>query len=330
MVALGGWFDVRALMSAPWYPDERVYLAAGWAYVHGDLTTNREHPPLGKFLIGVTELATGRGPEARVVDLVASLVTGVLVALIVYRLYGRWAGLCGLAAWTLLPHRVQPDVMRFDTLLFLDPLMVAFAVGALYAALRRHPVIAGVLIGAAAATKVPGALYLPAALVLCDRGRARLALSAVGAFAAAYVPYGLGAPGALAYMLRFQLGAAASGHRVLVAGHLEQHAPWWSHLSWQWHALGTTAAVVVAVTAAAGVATMQQRRVSVGLALAVVAPVTALSAFGVKLPYYYFDWAAPLTLLSVAGAVMTSVWCRRWLVGAVRVPVLAEQGPANR
>lgn len=305
LAALGAalWLNVAHLGVATWRYDELVYRDAGWAYVHGNLMPNREHPPLGKYLIGVVELALGRGTDIRVVAVVASLVTGAVLAAFAWRLAGRFAALVAFAAWTLLPHAVQGGVLRLDRFLFLDPLMVAWATAALYAAYRRRPWLAGLLLGAAVATKVPGALYLPAVLLLVGASWWRTVLGGLAAFAAAYAPYGTRALDALRYMVDFQDSAAAHGHPVLVDGHRYLHAPWWSHLWWQWQAYEGVGCALLVVGALAAVALVADRRTTVALALAVVVPLGALSVHGVKLPYYFYDWQPPLTLLAVVGLV---------------------------
>lgn len=297
------WLNLANLGVPTWRYDELVYRDAGWAYLHGNLTSNREHPPLGKYLIGVVELAAGRGTDIRVVAVVASLVTGAILAAFAWRLAGRLAAAVALAAWTLLPHAVQGGVVRLDRFLFLDPLMAAWATGALYLAYRRRPWLAGLLLGAAVATKVPGALYLPGVLVLVGAAWWRALAAAVAAFAAAYAPYGTGALDALRYMVDFQDSAAAHGHPVLVAGHHYLHAPWWSHLWWQWQAYDGVGCAVLVVAAVATVGLVPDRRTTLALVLAVLVPLAALSAHGVKLPYYFYDWQPPLTLLAAVGLV---------------------------
>nr|WP_181025651.1 hypothetical protein [Rathayibacter rathayi] len=47
------------LSAANVFSDEPVYLAAGWDYLHGDVSANREHPPVAKYLIGLAQVLLG-------------------------------------------------------------------------------------------------------------------------------------------------------------------------------------------------------------------------------------------------------------------------------
>lgn len=291
------WVNLSALTVPSWLVDELTYRDAGWSYLHGNLTPNREHPPLAKYLIGLAELVVGRGPQVRVVAVLASLTTAAVLAAFATRLAGRWAGLGAFAAWALLPHG-DP---RLDQLLFLDVVMAAFATGALYAAWRRHPWLAGILLGAAAASKPPGILVAPAVLVLAGARWKPVLPAAAAAGLAAYAPYGTAIPATIRYLLVFQHHLSAVGHPVRVAGQVYRYPPWWSHLWWQWSNLTPPVFTVLVGAAVVGAVMCRPRRLGVGLALAVLVPFAALSYYPVKLPYYYYDWQPQLTLLAVLG-----------------------------
>ncbi len=162
-------------------------------------TVHTIYPPVaeGWFLLG-----HALGGTVRVMQLLG-LLLAVAVTVVLLRMLGErrapayWAGLwawCpGVAIWSVNDAHV-------DTLGVLLMLL-----GLAVAATARRPLLAGVLLGAAAAAKLVPALALPGALA-DRRGRWRIALGAGGAFLLSYLPYvvlsGVGVIGYLPGYLR--------------------------------------------------------------------------------------------------------------------------------
>jgi hypothetical protein len=145
-------------------------------------TVHTIYPPVaeGWFLLG-----HALGGTVRVMQvlglLLAVVVGGVLLRMLrARRAPAYWAGLwawCpGVAIWSVNDAHV-------DTLGVLLMLL-----GLAVAAGGRRPLLAGVLLGGAAAAKLIPALVLPGALA-DRRGRWRIALGAGGAFLLSYLPY---------------------------------------------------------------------------------------------------------------------------------------------
>jgi 4-amino-4-deoxy-L-arabinose transferase-like glycosyltransferase len=177
-----------ALRLAPWghnrfLEDEALYATWGLQIATGaDPMLDEEpvdKPPLHPYMLALSFLlsalpgpsGTGPGHEtaARLPSLLASVAGLALVYALVEALYGeRWTGL--LAALLLA---LSPYDLLFASTAFTDPLMVAWVLGALLAAAKSRPGLAGLLCGLAAVTKQQGLFFLPLiiALALLARGR---------------------------------------------------------------------------------------------------------------------------------------------------------------
>ena len=157
-----------ALRLAPWghnrfLEDEALYATWGLQIATGaDPMLDDEpvdKPPLHPYMLALSFLlsalpgpsGTGPGHEtaARLPSLLASLTGIALLYALVQALYGeRWTGL--LAALLLA---LSPYDLLFASTAFTDPLLVAWVLGALLAAAKSRPGLAGLLSGLAATTK---------------------------------------------------------------------------------------------------------------------------------------------------------------------------------
>ena len=330
----------HALGAGPWLTDEPVYRDAGVLYVQQhDFSFNQEHPPLGKYLIGVSQYAFGHSEWAtRLPAALATLATGILLALLVARAIGQVPAMATFAAWTLLPQPYSAfDISRAA---YLDTIMVAFTTFGLYAAWRwresaswRWATAAGVSMGLASATKLSALSLAPAVLVLLpnreglERRLKQLALGvAAGCFAflVTYAPFGAsGAVRAIDHMLRFQLGHGKRGHRVLVDGRIYRHPPWWAQASWLWDASHIT--MLLMVVSVLLVPFLVRRRISALLLTATLFP-AALMAFvsPILLPHWMYVWAPTMAALIGIAIGVSLTRGRAWLpVGLVLAAALA-------
>ncbi|MGD0168007.1 MAG: glycosyltransferase family 39 protein [Gaiellaceae bacterium] len=324
-----------------WLVDERIYRRAGRLYVEQhQFGFNAEHPPLGKYLIGLSQLAFGHAEfGTRLPSALATLVTGILLALLVARAVGQVPALVTFVAWTLLPHPGRVD--EISRLAYLDTIMVAFLAFALYATWRwwessswKWTIALGAGWGLAVATKVSALFVVPALAVLLFRkdglGRraAQLGAAAVtgcAVFLATYIPFGWHtAKWAIGYMVGFEYDHAQRGHRVLLAGHFYRFPPWWAQADWLWHdSHATTIAMAVSLVLAPF---LVPRRISVFLLAAVLAP-AAVFAFATQilLSHWMYDWMpAMAALIGIAiGAALTSTSWKYRFVGVALAVILA-------
>ncbi|MBO0869145.1 MAG: glycosyltransferase family 39 protein [Micromonosporaceae bacterium] len=331
--------------------DEWDYTFAGWQYVHGIFTRNQEHPPLAKYLFGIAQLVFGQGnPSSRLIAAGFGVLTGVFMMLLAREIAGFWAAIIAGALWWLLPlpygltaEVAQPRLDRFG---MLDGVMAALAMAALYAGWRwvrsggwRIAICTGVLVGLAAAAKVPGVATLPvivgAGLLRLQRRtgqdeaggstpaasspgasspgarspRARLgqgaalAGTAAATFLATYLPFGLhGAIAALRYMVHYQTQHADAGHLIYVQGHVYHHAPWWTVLAYQWVDNGPWVSIAMPLACVAAVVLRRNLAVVyVSVAGALCAMVLGLD--GVVLPQYAYDWLPQELTVAAVGLV---------------------------
>ncbi len=299
-----------------WHRDEWAYANAGYRYVGGGDPANLEHPPLAKFLMGLSEQALGFSTtSARLPAVAAALATGIALALIARRLAGPGTALIVFVLWVILPHP-WPD-LRVDRLALLDTFAAAFAAFALLLALRVRDrprrcdvLLLGAAIGAAAACKATGALIaVPVAVLIWPSVRALLgaAVVAPAVFLASYVPLATDPVSALRFAWNEQRRLSEIGFPLEVAGDVYQHPPWWSAVWFAFDA-GPLLLVATLLLALAG-ARRLDRRVAIALGAAIVVP-AAVVAFGHGrfFEHYAYAWAAPLTLLAGIGAARL-----RWL-----------------
>lgn len=173
------WQAFGTLGAANLNADEPTYAAAGWAYLHGDLTPNPEHPPVAKLLFGLAQLLGGPGVDStRMAAGVCTLAGGALLYAWLRAEVGWVGALTAAGAWTLLPHGVSSGV-RIDRFGLLDPVMALFAIAAFAAAWRWYRTgswawltLSAAGLGLAIGAKLPVAAMAPAlALPLVARTR---------------------------------------------------------------------------------------------------------------------------------------------------------------
>jgi 4-amino-4-deoxy-L-arabinose transferase-like glycosyltransferase len=336
-----------------WFVDEFVYTRAGREYVDGRFTTNLEHPPLGKYLIGAGELLLhDRWLGSRGAAATAGVVTGIAVALLAARIAGHRAALAAAAVYWLLPHRIPlwtaqdaigPKIERYA---LLDPFAAMFVALALLAGWEwircgrwRWVVATGTAVGLAAAAKVPGGLVGPvivAAALVAHRARplraflqaAGATVAALAAFAACYLPLGpRGGLDAIRSMWTFQHLHARNGHLVYAGGRSWLHAPWWANGYWQTESYGPLVSLTLLVAAGTAV-TIGARPAALYLAAALAASYLGVSVLArLALPFYYLVWQPALAAL--AGIGVSAIARRRWsgpILAFLVIPGLLSAG----
>lgn len=325
------------LATPSWHVDELIYALAGRAYLAGDLTPTREHPPLGKYLIGLPQaLLFESAGTARLLPTVAGALTGVGLFLLVRRTLGFWAGVAAWAGWVLLPRSVglmetgtHLEMVRLERLAFLDVFAATGMVAALVAGwwwARRGgwlpALVTGACVGLGVASKLPAAsigLVVAGAVLAHRRGWREVAelgvagATSVAVFALSYLPYGRAAPDAVRYMLEHQLEHAAGGHLVYAGGSVHAKPPWWVFLAYQVEADGR---VLTAATAAAVVAALVLVRHPVRwyLLAALVVPLAVLTLSPVVIRHYRY-----VALPAQAALIGLGLWALLRRPGAWRV-----------
>jgi 4-amino-4-deoxy-L-arabinose transferase-like glycosyltransferase len=201
--------------------DEGMYILSGYSHVvTGDLSFNREHPPLAKYLMGVPLLLLdvrlpadyqqqpgiefsfyAHQPDARVQDMLflarlPGVLLGVLLGLYVFR-WARFAfGVrAGLAA--LLLYACNPNILAHATVASADFAVMTFCFAASYhvwrwldTGSRGSLALGGVTLGLALGSKLTALMLLPVLGVIVLgaavlRRRPALLLHALLALAAA-------------------------------------------------------------------------------------------------------------------------------------------------
>jgi hypothetical protein len=294
--------------------DELTYTGAGWEYVHGDFRQNREHPPTAKYLFGVAQLIGGEGVLApRVVVGILVMAVAAVLFLWVRREVGWWPGLAAAALWLLTPRNVG-DV-RIDRMALLEPVMIAFAVFALYAAwlwIRDRQIwllpVSAALMALSVTAKVTTVALLPALLLLPFLFRqARAAVTGGLLWLAVfltvctilYLPMGIRS--AVAYMLQFQSEHSAAGHLVQVAGETFAHPPWWADLWFMVEGMGVITVALLVVGTALAVVVHPDRLVAyVATALGLLV-VFYLVFSPIALGHYYYVWTPFMAVLAAVG-----------------------------
>ncbi|MDY1006178.1 ArnT family glycosyltransferase [Curtobacterium sp. CFBP9011] len=312
--------------------DEATYVKAGLAYVHGQFDQNREHPPTAKYLFGLAQLIGGPGALAPRVLVASLVVLGAAVMFVWLRAeVGFWSGFAAATLWTLTPRGGAGE--RLDRVALLDPVMVFFAITALFAIwmwIRTDRwwwvPLSAVLMAASVTSKVSTLVLLPVfvlAPVLFGRWRALLVAAVVWgatfvvAVVALYAPMGMRS--AVLYMLTFQEGQNETGHLVSLAGRTYQFAPWWANWWFLLHGVGTPVVVVLAVGVLLAFVVRPDRFV-----VFLVAPLLLLVVFysvvaEIALPTYYAAWMPFIVMLAAVGIgrlVQLRPW---WLTSAVAV-----------
>ena len=337
-------------------PDEGTYALAAWRYVQGTVSPaiqlspgsnngplpigqssaqinadNFQHPPLGKWLFGLSQLVTGHQSITadRTVAAIATLLTGVVLLIWVSRAAGRWAGLLACAFVVLLPEAVQGSAgLRLGRFGLLDPVAELFVVVYLllmwewFRSGRRRAWLfaaaSGLAIGAATASKENGflAAVLPILIWLVTAWREprllgrRLAQTTVAVvaglvvFVSTYLPFSTPIL-RIRYLIDFQRIHSNDGHLIGLAGQITWHPPWWANLWFAGHGMG--AAVTVVVLAFAAVACVLRRDRLVVFCLAALLGPVIFHCFiaGVALSFYWTLWMPPLLVLTALGVTET-------------------------
>ncbi|PZF55413.1 hypothetical protein DEJ23_12070 [Curtobacterium sp. MCSS17_008] len=310
--------------------DEATYVRAGFAYVHGAFDQNREHPPTAKYLFGLAQLVGGEGVTAPRVLVAALVVLGAVVMFVWLRAeVGFWAGWTAAALWTLTPR--SGAGARLDRVALLDPVMVFFALAALFAVWVWARSgrwwwlpLSAVLMAASVTSKASTLVLLPVFLlapVLFRRWRALVVGGVVWAVAfvvtvvALYAPMGMRS--AVTYMLTFQAGQNEHGHLVRIAGETHQFAPWWANWWFLLQGVGLPVLVVLATGVLLAVVLRPDR-----LVVFLAAPLVLLVAFytvaaKIALPTYYSAWTPWIVLLAAVGLGRLAALRPRPLTGAI-------------
>ena len=343
--------------------DEPTYANAAWLYLTGHVgaplavtsssspfdRTNFQHPPLAKWFFGIAQSVAGHPSVTadRVVAALATVLTGVVIALWIGRAAGRWTGLLAGAMTVLLPETTGDSLLRFGRYGFLDPVAGLFVGVYLlllwewFTSSRRRAWLfaaaSGVAIGAAAASKENGflAAVVPVLVVVAAAGReprllgqrlgqAALALvTCLGAFLLTYAPFSSPLQ-RISYLIKFQVVHAGTGQLVGFAGRVSWHPPWWATLWFAAHGLG--AAVTVFCLCFAAIACALRRDRLVLFCLAALAGPVIFHCFiaGVTQSFYWTPWVPPLFALAALGVAEAAGRLRAArLPGAVQVAAIS-------
>jgi hypothetical protein len=328
--------------------DEATYVKAGLAYVHGAFDQNREHPPTAKYLFGLAQLVGGPGAVAPRVLVASLVVLGAAVMFVWLRAeVGFWSGFAAAALWTLTPRGGAGA--RLDRVALLDPVMVFFALAALFAIwvwIRTDrwwwvPVSA-VLMAASVTSKASTLVLLPVfvlAPVLFGRWRALVVGGAVWAATFVVAVVALYAPmrmrSAVQYMLTFQSGQNEHGHLISIAGHTYEFAPWWANWWFMLRGVGAPVVVVFAVAVLLAVVVRPGRLVLFLLApLVLLVAFYSLAAVGLgQLSRLRPRWltssiAVVLVVVALVGSIPTArtIWEARATGVARLLPLLRHEG----
>ncbi len=365
------------LSAAPILSDEPLYSSTAWKYLHWSKQplvirtrlygNNFEHPPLGKFLMGVAQLVVGHPSltASRCAAAVATLVTALLLGGWLGHVAGRWTGLLAGGAFALIPMSVSPQVTRFGRTAMLDnmaePFMMASVVLTWYwfrsAGWRRWvlAVATGVMVGLATACKENGFLGAvgPIALgviltaagsgavsaVSAQAGRGRslvvtlvqaglTVVISIGVFLGCYLPFGQ--PVARArYVFDFQARHSVGGHLEGLDGMVTLHPPWWANLWFARVGLGNWLALTLGVMVLVALA-LRRDQIVWWCAAAVVAPFVFHSFIsGVSLPYYWVMWMPCVVGMAALGITFLAGVARRQLASPPAAPA-ASAAPRAR
>lgn len=314
----GAFLSFWNLLATNVHVDERVYVDAGRAYVGGDFSANREHPPLAKYVYGLAQLIFGDGVLGpRIVVGLLVMGSGLIIWLWLGREIGRMRALIPVLVWFCIPRGFGSEVLRIDRIAFLEPVMVFFALVALASAWRWYRggstlwiVLSGVALGASVASKVSAAMFGVALIVLLFGSGRRVAIvirdaliflaTLVITFTLAYLPMGM--VDAISGMLENQAAHNKFGHLVSIAGTVYTHAPWWSQLWLTKQGLGTLGTVVLVIGMVLAVVLARPRTLVLYLGVALAA-FAGFHMFGtsVALSHYFAGWFWLMAMLAGLG-----------------------------
>ena len=310
--------------------DESIYVRAGWSYLHGDFSANREHPPTAKYLFGAAQFVFGRGVLGpRIVVGVLVLAVGVTLFWWFRRELGYWSGLLVAAVWLLTPRAFLGT--RVDRYALLDPVMIAFAVFALavaWAWIRSDRVwlapLSGVLFAVSVTSKVSTIVLLPAFLLLpllfrqpwrILVGGSAWLIAFVLATVALYAPMGMRS--AIVYMVQFQNGQNEHGHPLSIAGSVHTFAPWWANAWFLWSGVGAVTTTVLVLGLIAALALRPDRLVAyLAVALGLLVVFYTVVAH-IALANYYAAWMPLLIALAAIGITRLATRTPRPIGGIV-------------
>jgi len=166
VVATALLFPANLLANQRFHHDEALY--ATWAL---QITSGADpwlaHTPVDKpplflyTLAGAMRLFGPTETAARIPSLLATAISVLLTFWLGRKLYGEAVGL--VAAWLMA---LSPFTLLFAPTAFTDPLLVALVLAACLAAAHHRPVLAGVMMGLAIATKQQGVFFVPLVLTL--------------------------------------------------------------------------------------------------------------------------------------------------------------------
>jgi 4-amino-4-deoxy-L-arabinose transferase-like glycosyltransferase len=181
--------------------DEPAHVAAGAEWLSGTYELDPQHPPLARILVAIGPLLRGAHYEPRehwvfsgnailygagnYLATLASARAGTLV----FFLLGCWI----VFAWTrslwgdhaalvaLTFFALQPTILGHAGLATTDMAAAATMIAAMYAVAFASPVVMGLAIAAAIASKFSAIVFLPAVLLGVRRQRLRLSTAAIAA-----------------------------------------------------------------------------------------------------------------------------------------------------
>jgi 4-amino-4-deoxy-L-arabinose transferase-like glycosyltransferase len=333
------------IATAPVLADEPTYISAARRYLDGSIrpslpTTasgylrltpdNFEHPPLVKYLFGLSQRLDGSPGSlgaVRAVSALAAVAAAVALAVWAGKLAGRWTGLLAGALLTVIPESASGSMGRFDRFAMLDPVASMFMVFSVLAAwvwahrsgraAWGYAAVTGLAVGCASGSKengflgAAGPVFLVIVLALVSRDRravlARCAQVAVAiavslvTFVCLYLPFSH--PLArIRYLLDYQTAQSGHGHLIGFAGQVSTRPPWWANLWFAGHAYGPvlTAFLLIAVACAI---TLRRDMLSGWCVTALVGPfIFHCFIAGVTLGFYWVMWTPMVLTLAAVGA----------------------------
>ncbi|HHJ06935.1 MAG TPA: hypothetical protein ENK24_05505, partial [Anaerolineae bacterium] len=164
ILSLGILLPLPPLSANPLHHDEALYAYWGRLIASGQdgmlNTVPVDKPPLFIYTVALFFKTLGVSKTAaRIPSLIANVALIAFTYGLGKRLYGRSTGL--LAALLLA---LSPFTILFAAAALTDPLMTAFVMAAVWAAVAKKPVWAGLSLGLAAATKQQGLFFFPLVL----------------------------------------------------------------------------------------------------------------------------------------------------------------------
>jgi 4-amino-4-deoxy-L-arabinose transferase-like glycosyltransferase len=160
-VLAGAWLRAWPLLDNRFHPDEALYAYFGRliASGHDPLLAGVlvDKPPLSFYLTGLSLWLVGPHElAARLPEFFASLVSIALIYALGRRLYGGYVGV--LAAWLLA---LSPFAILFSITVFVDPLLTAGVLWALWAAAAGRWQLLGVSLAVAFGIKQTALVFVP-------------------------------------------------------------------------------------------------------------------------------------------------------------------------